>query len=141
MQHIAQWGGVNTLNEDLVQPNSWTDYLRIFIGASGDENALQTDQNNALGNHLGNFELMVSFDFGKFGFQINLKEKSLIDGLLFEALNTTDQDALRQIDDGVGGEYLEPDSFFNNGVYQSGWTYKGRVVGSPSFLEVSTRQE
>lgn len=51
-------------------------------------------------------------------------------------MNSTDQDAVKLIDDGAGGTYLEPDSFFNNSVYRSGWTYKGRVIGSLLFLLV-----
>ena len=26
-----------------------------------------------------------------------------------------------------------PDNYFNNGIYQSGWTYHGNTIGSPYF--------
>ena len=157
IHHNAQWGGTNNAT-GFTQPSGFEDYLRIFIGSPGDSDALQTDQQNALGNHLGNYEFKVAYEFKNFilsshfqslwedasglrpsnladgglGIQVEFKNNTLIRSVLMEVVSTIDQDAVKLNEDGT--EYLEPDNFFNNSVYRSGWTYQGRVIGSPLFL-------
>ena len=47
----SQWAGYSPQYGE--QPDGFRDYLRILCGASGGDDALQGDQDNALGNHLG----------------------------------------------------------------------------------------
>lgn len=51
LEHWAQWGGVSPQTGS--QPSSFRDYIRIFFGRNGGENASEPDRINVLGNHLG----------------------------------------------------------------------------------------
>lgn len=141
-----------------MQPGGFKNYARIFLGKSGGADALQTDQNNALGNHLGAYELKGSYAFkgltisnywqflwedssgltpfnwrdGMMGLGIELHDVALVKKIVLEVVRTNDQDAEKQGKDGQ--PFLEPDNFFNNSVYRNGWTYNDRVMANPMFL-------
>lgn len=51
LEHWAQWAGTSPLYGK--QPSGFKDYLRIFAGVSGGDDATWSDQVNVLGNHLG----------------------------------------------------------------------------------------
>ncbi|PIQ47722.1 MAG: hypothetical protein COW03_13840 [Cytophagales bacterium CG12_big_fil_rev_8_21_14_0_65_40_12] len=158
LHHNAQWGGINA-SDNSSQPTGLKNFKRIFLGGSGGGDALQTDQQNALGNHLGSYDLSTSLQFrtfkvinywqflwedssglnplnwrdGLFGISVILEnKKALISRVNLEIIRTNDQDALKTGKD--GNPFIEPDSFFNNGVYRSGWTYQNRGIGNPVFL-------
>ena len=161
LNHLSQWGGRN-IYSGAVQPTGINNYARIFLGMSGGDDALQTDQQNALGNHLGSYDLRTSFKFrdfslanywqflwedssgltpynwrdGMVGFSFELNKTAIIDRFVFEVVRTNDQGAKKVGSDGV--PFLEPDDFFNNGVYVSGWTYNNNMMGSPMFLLFDT---
>ncbi|NVJ47358.1 MAG: hypothetical protein HWE07_09530 [Cytophagia bacterium] len=153
----AMWAGKN-LNTEIVQPSGFKNFARVFFGMNGGDDALQTDQLNALGNHLGSFDLRGSYKFRDFtvssywqflwedgsgmtiskwrdglgGLSIKLKDKAIIDRFVFEIVRTNDQNAYKT--DENGDPFIEPDNFFNNGVYSGGWTNYDRVIGTPLFL-------
>jgi len=155
----AMWAGRN-LNTEEVQPTGFKNFTRVLFGMNGGDDALQTDQNNALGNHLGTFDLKGSYQFRNFklatywqflwedgsgmtiskwrdgigGLSLSLNEKAFVDQFVFELVRTNDQNAYKI--DGDGNPFIEPDNFFNNGVYNGGWTYNNRVIGSPLFVLV-----
>ncbi|WP_420387220.1 capsule assembly Wzi family protein [Roseivirga sp.] len=157
LNHNAMWGGTN-INTESIQPGGLGNYARIFFGASGGKDALQTDQKNALGNHLGSYDINTSYRFKHFkvtnywqflwedtsgltpwnwrdgmaGLSVELNEKGIIDQFVLEVVRTNDQDAYKLPDNGI--PIIEPDDFFNNSVYTSGWTYNDRVIGTPMFL-------
>lgn len=157
LNHSAQWGGSNSLNES-VQPTGLKNYARIFLGSSGGEDALSTDQRNALGNHLGTYDIRGSFEFrsvilsnywqflwedksgltpfnwrdGLMGTSIEFKKGGILQKFVLEIVRTNDQNAQKISEDGV--PFLEPDNFFNNSVYRNGWSYNNRVIGNPMFL-------
>lgn len=51
VDHWAQWGGVSPLHG--AQPSSFNDFLRVLFVQAGGDDALQMDQINILGNHIG----------------------------------------------------------------------------------------
>ena len=59
MEAWAQWAGNSPLYG--VQPHGFGDYLKIMVGAGGDSSATESDQINALGNHLG--RELIRFDW------------------------------------------------------------------------------
>lgn len=154
--HNAQWAGQNNTTES-VQPRGLKNYARIFFGMSGGEDAGQSDQQNALGNHLGTYDIRGSYKFkgftlsnywqflwednsgltpfnwrdGMVGASFKLHKNFWIDRFVIEVVRTNDQDAHKN--DG-GFIFSEPDNFFNNGAYGSGWTYGDRIMGSPMFI-------
>jgi hypothetical protein len=156
LDHVAQWGGVVPgLGQ---QPNGLADLVRIFLGKSGGKNALETDQINVLGNHIISQSMKLEADISHFkisGYWQNLSEDgpvrviwntmNISDGLLgisiksskctfinkilYEYLNTTDQSGPYHDKDGL--IYGGSDDYLNNGVYQNGWTYFSRTIGTP----------
>jgi hypothetical protein len=69
---------------------------------------------------------------GMVGLSLKLHQSGWVDRFVIEVVRTNDQDAYKVGEDGV--PFIEPDHFFNNGVYNSGWTYGDRIIGSPMFL-------
>jgi hypothetical protein len=161
LNHYAQWGGTSAILGK--QPSGFKDYLKIVTGSSGGSDALETDQINALGNHLGSYLLqlnhkgnkidwsfywshpfedrsgreMMNYPDGLYGLHFDLKKPTqLVTHLNIEFYNT-------QHMSGTSGYYYDEngnlqigsgaDNYFNNGVYTSGWTYFGRTIGTPLF--------
>lgn len=158
LHHNAQWAGEN-LEQGTQQPASISDFTRILFAASGGKNATKDDQLNALGNHVGSYDLSASFRFKQFtirnywqflwedksgltpfnwrdgliGISVKSNEdRGIIRGFNLEIIRTNSQDAIKYADDGT--EIVEPDNFFNNSLYQSGWTFQKRMIGNPIFL-------
>lgn len=142
--HEAIWAGhVEGFGK---QPSDFEDFFRIFRASHGDDSALETDQINALGNHLGIWDFSFSHSFDekiiKFYYQhlfedeSGFKFKNNYDGLwgfellnnnfnlLIEYLNTSDQS-------NSYGKNQGNDSYYNHGVYLDGWSYKEFSLGSP----------
>ncbi|MFV0391081.1 MAG: capsule assembly Wzi family protein [Paludibacteraceae bacterium] len=156
LHHVAQWGGnIPGLGQ---QPAGIKDFKRIFLANSGDSNAPLPDQINTLGNHIISQNLKLELDFPRFhvdGYWQNLSEDGpvrfmtqamnisdglwgivlkpnrlpIIKGVLYEFVNTTDQSGPYHDKDGI--VYGGNDSYFNNGIYQAGWTYFSRTIGIP----------
>ena len=156
LDHVAQWGGiVPGLGQ---QPDGFKDFVDIFFARSGGKNAVVTDQINTLGNHIISQSMRLDVDISDFkisGYWQDLSEDPpvklmwyapnradglwgisvrnpnfpFIKGILYEFLNTTDQSGPYTDKDGLiyGGN----DDYFNNGIYQNGWTYFSRTIGTP----------
>jgi len=156
IDHVAQWGGY--VPGDGRQPSGFNDFLNIFMGKSGGKNANISDQINALGNHIISQSMRLDVDISDFkfsGYWQNISEDGpirfitntmnkpdglwgisvrnshfpFIKGILYEYLNTTDQSGPYHDKDGIiyGGD----DNYFYNGIYQTGWSYYSRTIGTP----------
>lgn len=156
LDHVAQWGGnVPGIGQ---QPAGFSDFVTILFIRHGGKTAIKTDQINALGNHIISQSMRFDVDISDFklsGYWQNLSEDGpvriitntmnrpdglwgislrnnnfpYIKGILYEYLNTTDQSGPYHDKDGLiyGGN----DNYFNNGIYQNGWTYYSRTIGTP----------
>lgn len=140
IDHFAQWGGISSSAGPI--DGGTNDYLEII---SGQEDA-------RTGNHLGSYELYLQKDFpnmyleffynylyednnrmafsnfpdGRYGAYLNFTDRErVIDKILYELTYTRDQSSK------ASNNYNQ--NYFNNGTYQSGWTFKERVIGSPFF--------
>lgn len=143
--HTAMWAGhVQGFGK---QPSTFEDYFRIFRASHGSDNALKTDQINALGNHLGVWDFVFQKNLINetnvkvyyqhlFEDDSGFRFKNKYDGLwgiefskrnlsfLLEYIDTTDQS--------VNGDFTkEADSYYNHGVYQHGWSFQGNSLGNP----------
>jgi hypothetical protein len=150
VHHLAVWGGANN-------PSGFSDFIRVFSGKNGGGGAGITEQQNALGNHLGSIE-----------YALQLKSVAR-DWLFYASTLFEDGSGLRSFGLVKPGDYLlgaslinkpadcrvkrinleyfytcgpifnqaEHDNYFNNGIYQSGWTHEGYGIGHPfiSFTE------
>jgi hypothetical protein len=155
LDHVAQWGGY--IPGWGQQPSGFSDYLRVFLGKSGADNAGLSDQINALGNSIGSQSLRLDvraseFEIGTYwqnifedgpvkpigltmnvadglwGISIRNKQFPFVKGLVYEYLNTTDQSGPFHDRDGI--VYGGNDSYFT-GQYGFGWSYFSRTIGTP----------
>lgn len=152
VQHFAQWGGISPKYGKL--PAGFDDYLKVFIGKEGKDD-VQGEEANALGNHLGSYEVYLNtslshYDIqllyntifednsgrtlrntpdGRYGIYIEDREEQTkwVEALMYEVYYTRNQSKNTPTDDGN-------DNYFNNNLYRSGWTYNKKVLGLPFFL-------
>jgi hypothetical protein len=156
VDHVAQWGGVSPVYGK--QPTSFDDFINVFFARSGSSTSSIYDQINVGGNHIisqstkaeiniKNFvvsaywqHLMedkpirfiwntVNISDGLWGITIQNHKIPFIQKIIYEYLNTTDQSGPYHDYDGV--VYGGSDNYFNNYLYQNGWTHYGRTIGTP----------
>ena len=164
LDHVAQWGGISPVANIGQQPTSIQNYFNIFFGRSGGKDANISDQINALGNHIISQSTRLDIDIkdykisgywqnvsedgpikfitntmnvpdGLWGITIRNPKFPLVKGILYEYLNTTDQSGPYHDKDGI--IYGGADSYFENSIYNSGWTYYKRIIGTP-FISLPT---
>jgi hypothetical protein len=156
IQHVCQWAGTS--------PNygysraSWANFKRIFLGESGGASSPETEQFNALGNHIISKNLGVDLNLksinvslywqniyedgpikpmykafnvedGLWGASVRLTKFKPLNRFVLEYMSTTDQSGPWHDLDGV--IYGGLDNYYNNGVYSNGWTFYGMTIGNP----------
>ena len=156
LDHVAQWGGnVPNIGE---QPSGFNDLINVFFARGGSSSATLFEQINVGGNHIisqsiklelsiKNLEIntywqnlnedkpirviwnSVNIADGLWGISFKNKKFPIFQKVLYEYLNTTDQSGPFHDIDGV--IYGGGDSYFNNYLYQNGWTHYGRTIGTP----------
>lgn len=157
LDHAAQWGGTTNLPDYFNQPSDLKDFISIFMGRSGGDNATIADQNNVLGNHLIGQSLKLETDIGDWsmaaywqimledmplrvmgftmnypdglwGFSLTNRGESVVKSIVYEYVNTTDQSGPFHDLDGI--VYGGGDNYFE-GYYPEGWAYVGNTIGTP----------
>lgn len=148
LQHFVQWGGTSPVYGRL--PQSFQDYLKVVAGKEGSDN-VNGEETNALGNHLGSYEIYINSNIAGYDFQLiynhlfedgsgrvlrntpdgrygifikNREQGGWINALMYEFYYTKNQSAASPTSDGI-------DNYFNNNLYRSGWTYEQRILGVP----------
>jgi len=157
VQHVVQWGGQSDVYGTM--PITLENYLRIFLGKSGNSTSDWKDQENALGNHIISQNLGLDLKFkialvafywqsiaedspvvklitntptiedGLWGMTIKLPGFQPLNHFVFEYLCTTDQNGPWHDLDGV--IYGGQDGYYTNGLIPNGWSYKGMTIGNP----------
>ena len=152
--HVAQWGGYSSVYGDL--GNDLHAFKTAFLVQSG--GSMANDQINAQGNHIGFQQLaldvkgegwkvsaywqamnedgpirFIGFGMnnrdGLWGISATQNRWPFIQGVTYEFLNTTDQSG--PFHDKDGCVYGGADSYYNNAIYRQGWSYYGRIIGTP----------
>ena len=150
LDHYVQWGG--TSDEYGKMPSGFNDYLKIVFGGAGGSNAAAGEQINALGNTVGAYTIqlnykgvntnwnfywshpfedrsgreLLNYPDALYGLFIDFKKpNSFITHLVTELTYTKNMSGFLNISGG--------DNYFNNTIYNSGWTYFGNTIGSPFF--------
>ena len=154
LRHFAIWGGETIYHGK--QPTGLSDFIKVFFARPGSRSSIKQEQENSLGNHLGVWDFSLKrmirdklytlyyehpfedesgarwflneFD-GKYGFNISNMNLSLISELVYEFIYTMDQSGSQ----GASNSTYGWDNYFNHYIYQSGWTYKNRMIGNPLF--------
>ena len=151
--HNAIFGGGT--NEFGLLPSSPADFIRVFFVQNGDKNAPINESINSLGNHLGIWDLglivdrkkyfftayiqhpfedqsgsrwLLNWQDGLYGFTIEDKSDQLfINKINIEFLYTLNQSGSSEVSSNTYGW----DDYYNHYIYLSGWTNKGRSIGTP----------
>lgn len=158
LDHYAQWAGETAKDGKL--PSSFKDYLRVVFIKAGSDDA-PNNEINKLGNHIGKEFLKIRYHNDRWGAEFyyqNLFEdgsgekfRNRPDGLyglyftrkkntkwlksiLYEFYYTKYQSGPFHSDPVSNKTLGGNDNYFNNSIYQSGWTFFGQVIGSPFFL-------
>ncbi|QZE12869.1 capsule assembly Wzi family protein [Halosquirtibacter laminarini] len=154
LDDYMMWGGTSANPKYGDMTPTFKDYLNGVMGRAASSDGLMTDQMNVVGNHIGQHVFRINYqnsDFEVEGYYLHLfedgsgkdfknfpdgtwgltwhrKKKAWLDRALFEFFTTKDQsgDVFNQEKE-IGGR----DNYFNHGVYNSGWTYYGRTIGTP----------
>ncbi len=148
LQHFVQWGGTSPDFGEL--PSSFGDYVDVFTGKEG-EDTVGGQEANALGNHLGSYEVYLTTSVndykveilynqlfedgsgrvlrntpdGRYGVFVKSPDSdNFINSVMYELYYTKDQS-----DDDITTD--GNDNYFNNNLYRSGWTYESRIIGVP----------
>ena len=162
MDNYAWWGGTSPNPAYGKLPSGFSDYLRVILSRPGGPNAPQTEQDNAAGNHLGQYKLTIEKEIDDQSFLLylchpiedksgnkwqnypdnlyglfweNKQKQTIISSALFEFYFTRNQNVhpTNSIVPPIG---QGPVDYFNHSVYLSGYTYKGNVIGVPLFYPV-----
>lgn len=151
--HNVTWGGTHPRFGDL--PSSFSDFLRVASGrAAIGDNAPANDTSNVIGNSVAAYDFKAGINFDQFRLKIYrlfyLEDKvalrfrspwdgmwgagiefddqeGIVTALLWEHMNTKRQNSWI-------GDPLGRSGYYHNGVYRSGWSYEGRVLGNPLLL-------
>jgi len=159
--HEAIWGGeteeFGTMSSDI------SDFMRVFFVQGGGKNSIMNERKNSLGNHLGVWDLgfyknnknylfnaylqhpfedksgarwLLNWKDGLYGIQIEDKLKQFfINKINIEFLYTMNQSGSAEVSDSTYGW----DDYYNHYIYLSGWTYKGKAIGTP-FATLGTNE-
>ncbi|MCY2686986.1 capsule assembly Wzi family protein [Salinimicrobium sp. TH3] len=154
VHHYVQWGGKSPEYGEL--PSGFEDYLKVITGGSiiDGDGLIGENEINGLGNHLGGYEVQLNTSISRY-------DISLVYNTIFEDFSGI---KLRNTPDGRYGVYVEDqdsekwvqalmyeyyftrhqsktypttdgkDNYFNNHLYQSGWTYEQRIIGLPFIM-------
>lgn len=148
------WGGTHPEVGDL--PDGPMTFLRVIAGRSGDVQAPEIEQAGTLGASTAGYDAGLSFKIGNtdvllsryfhhtdrpslffrnpwdgiWGVRFEREAGQLVETILWNHLRTTRQNAKFS-----EGEERGEDTYYNNSLYRSGWTYEGQVLGSPLLLK------
>ncbi|TVZ23015.1 capsule assembly protein Wzi [Dokdonia sp. Hel_I_63] len=154
LRHYVQWGG--TLSDGTKLPSDLQAFGRIFIGANGGDIDNPNEAINALGNHLGSYNVnykrklnigtlalyhqslfedrsgreLNNFPDGVWGINYLPEGSKLIKSILYEYIQTISQSGAPRPTEGLN-QQSGGDNYFSNGIYPSGWTYEGAIIGLP----------
>lgn len=162
LRHYVQWGGITRNN--IVLPDGFKDFVNVFLGKGATDFDNFNETTNALGNHLGSYELKykTTWDIGDFelyhqtlfedrsgrelhnfpdgvsGIHYKPKNSTWLKGFLYEYVQTVSQSGRPRETMTEFGQQSGGDNYFRNGIYRSGWTYEGRTIGLPFILPILT---
>ena len=151
IQHYAVWGG--SRDDFFKTGRSWKDWLNVVTGIeANDGSVLGNIAPNRPGDHRGIIEYGGEWDGDRVKVQLNAQtpfdsgqgiDVRNTDRLVSLNITNKDEGAIwkkfvfeflttKQMNDFYPGHVRE--SYYNNGIYRTGWEYNDHVVGSPLFI-------
>lgn len=150
--HNVQWAGESASLGKL--PSGWDTFTDVVLArGSKDKNAPGGEITNAVGNSVAAYDFSLGLFFkhfdmrayrlfyledkvstrfrspwdGIWGLTVKPKNIPFIRNVIWEHINTKRQDSFDFEPRGSA-------SYYNNGIYRTGWTYHHRVIGNPMLL-------
>lgn len=141
MTHMVQWGGNSRTGGEL--PSGFSDFVDVFFGRSGNENAPLSEQINVLGNHLGTWDM--GFDWQSEEFEASFIWHHLFDDGSGQRMRNGSDGMLRTVlkrrDTGSQERHFVEEFVFEhiNTTNSSGWGGSDSPDGSSLFDEFGFR--
>lgn len=153
--HYAVWGGTHRNPIYGKLPSTFRDYFRVFFFRGADMNSpVEGEFINALGNSLGAYDFALKYEAKPFTLRlhrqfyledtVSMRFRNAWDGLWGLGLTFPNKPALVKdllyeliVSKRQGsrpGEPIGTDNNYNHFVYSSGWTHRGRALGTPFIL-------
>ncbi|MFW5872439.1 MAG: capsule assembly Wzi family protein [bacterium] len=157
LQHFAQWGGYSSYYGEM--PVSFEAYWKVLIASGGISDSPDNEQINAIGNHIGSYQIALDYDFSEQTVGLNWQHifednsgrrlKNFPDGLyslwfkseddedfisqaVIEFIATDNQSGRRRSDTTINTPPpTGDDDYFRNYIYLMGWTQDLRTIGTP----------
>lgn len=155
LRHYVQWAG--TMSDGTQLPSDLNAFVRVFIGASGGAIDNNNEAINALGNHIGSYQIaykvdtnsgvldlyhqtifedrsgreLNNFPDGVWGVQFSPLKNTIFKQFVYEYIQTISQSGRPRDTSTPLGQQSGGDNYFINGIYPSGWTYEGNIIGLP----------
>lgn len=155
VMHYNVWGGKHR-NENIGDlPSSFNDFLRVFFIQGANANFdVNGEVTNVLGNSVGAYDVGISYQAAAFFIQLyrqfyledtvstrlrspgdglwglhyqTKRGKRLVEHVLYEHINTRKQGS-------KSFEIQGTDNYYNHFIYATGWTHRGRTLGTPMIL-------
>lgn len=162
LTHQATWAGTGRRPVEGDLDDSFADFWRVFFayGAEGEDNS-DGEVAYTLGDHRGVWDFgfnlsLADIDFLVYrqyiyndkdglklknpdqltGLSIQLpnQNQQLVTGILWEYMYTKEQSGPIPPPGNMRGGPGGRDNYYNNYLYRTGWTYFGRTIGNPLFL-------
>tara|TARA_B100000575_G_C23143622_1_gene666648 strand:+ start:3824 stop:5293 length:1470 start_codon:yes stop_codon:yes gene_type:complete len=149
--HNVQWGGHKG---SYILPNDIRTYFEVIMAkGSSSKNAPTGEASNVVGNSVGMYDFNLGLTFknfvlsiyrvfyledkvstrfrspwdGLWGLVIKPNNSISIKNIIWEHINTKKMDSFDWEPKGTA-------NYYNHRIYQTGWTYKNRVIGNPLIL-------
>ncbi|MET1055141.1 MAG: capsule assembly Wzi family protein [Pedobacter sp.] len=154
IQHYAVWGGGR--DDFFKTDNSFKGWLNVVTGIEANDGSVVNGSNpNRPGDQRGDIEFGAEWENDDIKFQLNnqtpfdsgqgidirnidrllslnitnKKEGGILKKLTLEFIHTT------QSNDFYVAQFRE--SYYNNGIYRTGWEYNRQIIGTPLFINRS----
>lgn len=161
LRHYVQWGGI--FGDGVALPDDLNAFVNVFVGANGGDIDNPNEAINALGNHLGSYQInykrplgsgqlelyhqtlfedrsgreLNNFPDGVWGAFYTFKKTSILKNVLYEYVQTVSQSGSPSFAQGFD-QQSGGDNYFSNSIYRSGWTYEGQTIGLPFINPVAS---
>jgi hypothetical protein len=151
IEHFAVWGGNRAGGMSL--DRSFKGFMNVFLVKEANDGSVNTeiDRPNRAGDHRGVLEGGLEYEFDKLKLHVyNQTPFDMGQGIdirnidrLFGVALTNKKDSFwkkvvaefiytKQMNDFYPAQYRE--SYYNNGIYKTGWEYENQIIGTPLFV-------
>jgi hypothetical protein len=153
IHHVVEWGGTSPVDSYGKLPSSFRDYWRVFFAESGGDGSPESEIINKLGNHIASYQGGIRYENKNYLLEwywltmledkngrVGVDWKNSQDGLWGISFTNKNSNGILQKavleffnSENQSGDIHKSggDDYYNNGIYESGWTNYKMVIGTP----------